>query len=127
MNYPSIAKKAVLNPLLPTVGLKFSAAGLILALSALNLAYAQDASMGDSAAPGEPGVEYKRGETPTGQEYGIIKKGEPQKSDAAEKKLERMDDKRELNQEAQPRAGSNVDRDKRESHEGSGPDPLGRY
>jgi hypothetical protein len=110
------------------VGLTFRIAGLIMVLSA-PLVYAQSAPMGDSPSgpSGQaPSGQYKHGETPTGQEYGVIKQGEPHKSDTAGKKTDRSDHKHHTNRNAKPFGGI-VDRDKRETHEGSGPDPFGRY
>jgi hypothetical protein len=101
------------------VGLTFSIAGLLMVLAA-PLVYAQSAPMGDSGASKAPNGEYKRGETPTGQEYGVIKKGEPHKSDAAGKKSDRSDHKHHHKGDAKPDGGL-VDRDKRETHEGSMP------
>ncbi len=78
----------------------------------------------DSPATGQSGAgQYKPGKAPTGQEYGIIKKGEPHKGEAAGKKPDSSNKK----QESKPGPGAFTDRDKRETHEGSGPDPLGRY
>ncbi|MDQ3185997.1 MAG: hypothetical protein M3Q16_05950 [Pseudomonadota bacterium] len=74
--------------------------------------------IGGKSAP----EQYKRGETPTGQKYGIIKEGEPHKSEAA-KKPDRSNEKQE---KKKPGPGSSIERDPRETSEGSGPDPLGR-
>ncbi|WON74622.1 hypothetical protein [Nitrosospira sp. Is2] len=99
------------------VGLTFSIAGLIMVLAA-PLVYAQSAPMGDSGAGQAPSGEYKRGETPTGQEYGVIKKGEPHKSDAAGKKSDRSNHNHHHKGDAKSDGGL-VDRDKRETQEGS--------
>lgn len=99
---------------LSLVGLTLRIAGLILAFSASNLVHAQQGPM-DSTVPGQSaGDQYKRGETPTGQEYGVIKKGEPHKSDAATKKGDRKGNRNEMNNEAKPGTGSTTDGDKRE-------------
>lgn len=85
MSCRSASVKARLHSL-SLVGLTLRIAGLILAFSASNLVHAQQGPM-DSTVPGQSaGDQYKRGETPTGQEYGVIKKGEPHKSDAQQKK-----------------------------------------
>lgn len=111
--------------------LMLSAAGLIAALSAPTLLHAEASPEDRSIAEQLKGGEYKRGETPTGQDYGIIKKGDPHKSDALEKEAEHPHKKHEMKSDGEPGrspgAGSTTDRDKRESHEGSGPDPFGRY
>jgi hypothetical protein len=123
-----ICRKKVPHTVPSAAGLAFSIAGLIMVLSA-PVVYAQSAPMGDSPSgpSGQaPSGQYKRGETPTGQEYGVIKKGEPHKSDTAGKKSDRSDHQHQTNPNAKP-GGGLVDRDKRETHEGSGPDPLGRY
>jgi hypothetical protein len=113
MNYPSTSEKAASHSR-PSVGLTLSIIGLMLAFSAPNLVHAQHGPM-DSAVPGQSaGDQYKRGETPTGQEYGVIKKGEPHKSDAATKKGDRGGSKDEMKNEAKPGTDSTIDRDKRE-------------
>jgi hypothetical protein len=100
------------------VGLTFSIAGLITVLSA-PLVYAQSTPTGGATSGqsgGQSGGEqYKRGETPTGQQYGIIKEGEPHKSDAG-KKMDRSDDKQRAKRDGKS-GGGLVDRDKRETHE----------
>lgn len=122
MNYPSISRNEMprFSPLV--IQPAFSILGLILVLFACGSVHAQSEST-DSPPIGQsaPG-QYKRGETPTGQQYGIIKKGEPHKSEAA-KKSDRSDKK----PETKPRPGSFTERDPRETSEGSGPDPFGRY
>lgn len=125
MTTSSISRKIAANNIPFSVGMAFSVASLVMALSA-PLVYAQGTPTGDSASGKAAGEQYKRGETPTGQPYGVIKKGEPHKSDAAGKKSDRSDHKHQSTREAQP-SGGLVDRDKRETHEGSGPDPFGRY
>jgi hypothetical protein len=121
----SISRKIASHTIPSAVGLTISIAGLIMVLAA-PVVYAQSAPMGDSSSGQAPSGEYKRGETPTGQEYGVIKKGEPHKSDPAGKKSDRSGHQHQTNPNAKP-GGGIVDRDKRETHEGSGPDPLGRY
>ena len=96
------------------VGLTFSIAGLIMVLSA-PLVYAQGTPMGGATSGQSGGEQYKRGETPTGQQYGVIKEGEPHKSDAG-KKMDRSDDKQRAKRDVKP-GGGLVDRDKRETHE----------
>jgi hypothetical protein len=125
MTTSSISRKIATHTVPSAVGLTISIAGLITVLSA-PVVYAQSAPTGDSGSGQAPSGQYKRGETPTGQEYGVIKKGEPHKGDAAGKKSDRSDHKHQTNRNAKP-AGGVVDRDKRETHEGSGPDPFGRY
>lgn len=112
-------------------GLVLGAVGLVTALSTPVL-HAQISPEGErSVAQQLKGNEYKRGETPTGHDYGIIKKGDPPKNEAARKKLDKPHKKHDMKEgakpDAQPGTGAMVDRDKRESHEGSGPDPFGRY
>ena len=82
MNTSSISKKMGEQPL--GVGLTISIAGLIMALSA-PLVYAQSTPTGETKSGQSSGEQYKRGETPTGQPYGVIKEGEPHKSDAGKK------------------------------------------
>jgi hypothetical protein len=125
MTTSSISRKIALHTIPSAVGLTISIAGLIMVLAA-PVVYAQSAPMGDSSSGQAPSGEYKRGETPTGQEYGVIKKGEPHKSNAAGEKSNRSTHKHETKQNGKP-GGGLVDRDKRETHEGSGPDPFGRY
>lgn len=96
---------------------------LVLIFFAYGSVHAQGNPM-DSPSPGQSSDrQYKQGETPAGQKYGIIKKGEPHKSEAAKNKSDRSNNK----QEAKPGQGSIIDRDKRKNFEGSGADPLGRY
>ncbi|MEP6605662.1 MAG: hypothetical protein ABJA60_06045 [Nitrosospira sp.] len=96
---------------------------LVLVFFAYGSVHAQGNSMDSPPSGQSSDGQYKRGETPTGQKYGIIKKGEPHKSEAAKNKSDRSNNK----QEAKPGKGSIIDRDKRKNVEGSGPDPLGRY
>lgn len=113
MNCRSTSEKASPHSRL-LVGLTLSIAGLMLAFSAPNLVHAQQGPM-DSPVPGQSsGDQYKRGETPTGQEYGIIKKGEPHKSDAATKRRDRGGSNDDMKNEARPGTDSTTDRDKRE-------------
>jgi hypothetical protein len=124
-----ICRKKAPHTIRSAAGLAFSITGLIMILSAPVVVYAQNAPMGGSPSGQSsqaPSGQYKRGETPTGQEYGVIKKGEPHKSDPAGKKSDRSGHQHQTNPNAKP-GGGIVDRDKRETHEGSGPDPLGRY
>ena len=123
MTTSSITKKIASHTVSFAVALAISIAGLIMVLSA-PLVHAQSATMGDSSQA--PSGQYKRGETPTGQEYGVIKKGEPHKSDTGGKKSDQADHKHHTKPNTKP-GGGIVDRDKRETHEGSGPDPVGRY
>ncbi len=97
--------------------------GLMLVLLACGSLHAQTGPMDSPPLGGQSSPEqYKRGETPTGQKYGIIKEGEPHKSEAA-KKPDRSNEKQE---KKKPGPGSSIERDPRETSEGSGPDPLGR-
>ena len=113
MNYRSTSKKAASHSR-PSAGLTLSIAGMMLVFSASTLVHAQQGPM-DSPAPGQSaGDQYKRGETPTGQDYGVIKKGEPHKSDAATKKGDRKGSGDEMKNEPKPGTGSTTDRDKRE-------------
>ncbi len=125
MTTSSISRKIAPHTIPSAAGLPFRIVGLIMALAA-PVVYAQSTPMGDSSTGQAPSGEYKRGETPTGQEYGVIKKGEPHKSNAAGEKSNRSTHKHETKQNGKP-GGGLVDRDKRETHEGSGPDPFGRY
>ena len=108
MNTSSISRKIGEQPL--GVGLTTSIAGLIMVLSA-PLVYAQSTPTGESKSGQSGGEQYKRGETPTGQPYGVIKEGEPHKSDAG-KKMERSDDKQGAKGGAKPEAGSGQDKSK---------------
>ena len=113
MSYRLTSEKAA-PYFLPSVGLTLSVVGLMLAFSVPNLVHAQHGST-DSPVPGQSaGDQYKRGETPTGQEYGVIKKGEPHKSDAATKKGDRRGSRDDVKNEAKPGTDSTTDRDKRE-------------
>ncbi|KIO49992.1 hypothetical protein [Nitrosospira sp. NpAV] len=121
MNYPATARNEAPRSLWLIIQSGVSALSMILFM--YGSAQAQTGPM-DSPPIGQSGAEqYKPGKTPTGQEYGVIKKGEPHKSEAAKKKSDGSSEK----QETKPGSESIIDRDKRESHEGSGPDPLGRY
>src|SRR6188474_2422513 len=108
MNTSSISRKIGEQPL--GVGLTTSIAGLIMVLSA-PLVYAQSTPTGETKSGQPNGEQYKRGETPTGQPYGVIKEGEPHKSDAG-KKMERSDDKQGAKGGAKPEAGSGQDKSK---------------
>jgi hypothetical protein len=123
MKYPSMSK----NDAPPSLRRIPDSIGTVLVLLLVLFAYGSVHAQGnpmDSPPPGQsPDGQYKQGETPTGQKYGIIKKGEPHKSDAAKNKSNRSNNK----QETKPSKGPIVDRDKRKNVEGSGPDPLGRY
>jgi hypothetical protein len=113
MSYRATSEKAAPHSL-SSVGRILSIAGLILALFAPNLVHAQHGPM-DSTVPGQSaGDQYKRGETPTGQEYGIIKKGEPHKSEAATKKGDRKGSRDEMKNAPKPGTDSTSDRDKTE-------------
>lgn len=113
MNYRSTSEKASPHSR-PLVGLTLGIAGLMLAFSAPNLVHAQQGPMDSPMPEQSSGDQYKRGETPTGQEYGVIKKGEPHKSDAATKKGDRRESKDNMKNEAKPGTDSTTDRDKRE-------------
>jgi hypothetical protein len=91
-------------------GLTISIAGLIMVLSA-PVVYAQSTPTGETKSGQSSGEQYKRGETPTGQPYGVIKEGEPHKSDAG-KKMDRSDDKQGAKGGAKPEAGSGQDKSK---------------
>lgn len=111
MSYRSTSERVAPHSL-SSVGLTLSIAGLILAFSASNLVHAQQGPM-DSTAPGQSaGDRYERGETPTGQEYGVIKKGEPYKSDAATKKGEHKGSGDQIKNEAKPGTDSTTGRDR---------------
>jgi hypothetical protein len=123
MNYPATAGNEAPRSSQLITHAGFSALGLTLILFIYGSAHAQTGPM-DSPPIGQSGAgQYKPGKTPTGQEYGIIKKGEPPKAEAAKKKPDSSSEKQEM----KPGTESIIDRDKRETHEGSGPDPLGRY
>jgi hypothetical protein len=112
MNYLSTSEKGAAHSL-SSVGVALSIAGLVLAFLASNLVHAQQGPM-DSPVPGQSaGDQYKRGETPTGQEYGVIKKGEPHKSDAATKKEDRKGNRDEMKNQPTSGTDSTVDQDKR--------------
>lgn len=113
MNYRSTSEKASRHSR-PVAGLTLSIAGLMLAFSAPNLVHAQQGPMDSPVPEQSSGDQYKRGETPTGQEYGVIKKGEPHKSDAATKKGDRRGSRDDVKNEAKPGTDSTTDRDKRE-------------
>lgn len=122
MNYPSISKNEVPRSSPLVIEPIFSVLGVILVLFACGSVHAQSGPM-DSPPIGKPAPEqYKRGETPTGQKYGIIKEGEPHKSEAPKKS-----DRSNKKQEKKPGTESSIERDPRETSEGSGPDPFGRY
>lgn len=122
MNYPSISKDELPRSSPLIIEPIFSVLGVMLVVFACGSVHAQSGPM-DSPPIGKPAPEqYKRGETPTGQEYGVIKEGEPHKSEAP-KKPDRSNEK----QEKKPGPESFIERDPRETSEGSGPDPFGRY
>jgi hypothetical protein len=123
MKYPSISKNELPHSLTHTPGLIATGLVLVLVLFAYGSVHAQDDRMDNSTAGQSLDGQYKRGETPTGQKYGIIKEGGPHKSEEVKKKSDRSNKK----QETRPGTGSVIDRDKRKNHEGSGPDPSGRY
>lgn len=123
MKYPPMSKNEAPRSLRRIPESIVTVLVLVLVFFAYGSVHAQGNPM-DSPRPGQsPDGQYKQGETPTGQKYGIIKKGEPHKSEAAKKKSDRSNNK----QETKPGKGSIIDRDKRKNYEGSGPDPLGRY
>jgi hypothetical protein len=120
MNYPAISGNEAPRSLFLVIEPIFSVLGLILVLFACGSVHAQSGPM-DSPPIGKSAPEqYKRGETPTGQEYGIIKKGEPHKSDAGKPDADKK-------RETKPGPESFIERDPSPTSEGSGPDPLGRY
>jgi hypothetical protein len=125
MTTSSRSRKIAAHTIPSAVALTISTAGLIMVLAA-PVVYAESTPMGDPSSGQAPSGEYKRGETPTGQEYGVIKKGEPHKSDAAGEKSNRGTHKHETKQNAK-QGGGLVDRDKRDTQEGPGLDPFGRY
>ena len=108
MSTSSISRKIGEQPL--GVGLTISIAGLIMVLSA-PLVYAQSTPSGETKSGQSSGEQYKRGETPTGQPYGVIKEGEPHKSEAG-KKMDRSDDKQRAKGDAKPGAGPDQDKSK---------------
>lgn len=123
MNYSATARNEAPRSLRLITRSGFGMLGLISILFIYGSAHAQTGPM-DSPQIGQSGAgQNKSGKTPMGQEYDAIKKGEPRKSEAARKKPGSSSKK----QETKPGTESIIDRDKRESHEGSGPDPLGRY
>lgn len=97
--------------------------GLMLFLFMLATANAQN-PMDSPPIGGSDKGQYKSGETPTGQRYGVIKEGEPHKNKDMKKKPSRSDEKQDAGREGKPNI---IDRDPSETHEGSGPDPFGRY
>jgi hypothetical protein len=123
MKYPSIFKNELPHSLTHTLELIATGLVLVLVLFAYESVHAQDSRTDNSTTGQSLDGQYKRGETPTGQKYGIIKEGEPRESEQVKKKSERSNKK----QETKSGTGSVIDRDKRNTHEGSGPDPLGRY
>lgn len=123
MDYPATTKNEASRSLQFITHNGFSVLGLALILFIYGSAHAQTGPM-DSPSPGQSEAgQTKPGKTPTGQEYGVIKKGEPYKAETAKKKTDGSSEK----PETKPSAESIVNRDKRENHKGSGPDPLGRY
>jgi hypothetical protein len=123
MKYPSMSKNEAPRLLRRIPESIVTVLVLLLVLFAYGSVHAQGNPM-DSPSPGQsPDGQYKQGETPTGQKYGVIKKGEPHKSDAVKNKSNRSNN----DQETKSGKGSSIDRDKRKNVEGSGPDPLGRY
>lgn len=101
----------------------FSLLSLMLLLLTLGVAHAQNNPM-DSPPLGRSDTgQYKSGETPTGQSYGVIKEGEPHKNKDTKKKSA-PDEKKDTSREGKPNI---IERDPSETHEGSGPDPFGRY
>ena len=123
MNSSAIIRNAAQHSSQFVIRSGLSALGLISILFIYGLAHAQTGPM-DSPLIAQSGAgEYKPGKTPTGHEYGVIKQGEPHKAEAGKKKPDSSSEK----QEKKSGTEAIIDRDKRETHEGSGPDPLGRY
>ncbi len=121
MTYPSISKNQAPRFSLPVIEPFFSVIGLMLVLFACGSVHAQSGPM-DSPPTGQSAPEqYKQGETPTGQKYGIIKEGEPHKSGV----VKESDPGKK--QEKKPKPESFIERDPSPTSEGSGPDPFGRY
>ena len=120
----SLSANEVLRSLRIVSERAFSLLSLMLLLLTLGAAHAQTNPM-DSPPLGRSDTgQYKSGETPTGQPYGVIKEGEPHKNKAMKKKASPTDEKRDTSREGKPNI---IERDPSETHEGSGPDPFGRY
>jgi hypothetical protein len=110
MKYPSISKNEVRNSLAHTPEPIFSMLVLVLVLFAYGSVHAQGNPM-DSPPLGQSAAgQYKSGETP--------------KNEAAKKKSSRSNDKQETNREGTPNI---IERNPKHPHQGSGPDPFGRY
>ena len=124
-SYPSsISGNGALRSLRIVIEPASSLLSLMLFLFMLGTAHAQNNPM-DSPRIGQADKgQYKSGETPTGQHYGIIKEGEPHKNKDMKKKPGHSDEKRDAGREGKPNI---IDRDPSQTHEGSGPDPFGRY
>ena len=120
----SISRNEVMRSLRIVIEPAFSLLSLMLFLFMLGTANAQDNPMDSPPIGGADKGRYKSGKTPTGQRYGIIKEGEPHKNKDMKKKPDRSDEKRDAGQEGEPNI---IERDPSRPHEGSGPDPFGRY
>jgi len=117
MNYPSMSRQTMLHSRLITAGLTFSAAALILVLSASSIAHAQG-----SQAQGTP---VQRSVATSGQSLGAqirhsktsmerqhrIGVGEPARRGAVKKSPQRSHTRQEMNQEEKAGAESATDRD----------------
>ncbi|HVW65744.1 MAG TPA: hypothetical protein VHB01_12100 [Nitrosospira sp.] len=97
---------------------------LMLLLFVLDTANAQNNPMDSPPIGGADKGQYKSGKTPSGQRYGIIKEGEPHKNKDMKNKPGYSDEKRDAGREGKPNI---IERDPSHPHEGSGPDPFGRY
>ena len=125
LSHPSsISANGVLRSSRIVTAPAFSMLGLMLFLSMLGMAHAQTNPMDSPPIGGADKGQYKSGETPTGQHYGVIKEGEPHKNKDMKKKPGHPHEKRDAGREGKPNI---IDRDPSETHEGSGPDPFGRY
>ena len=108
MKYSSISKNEVLRSSVHIPG--SIASMLVLVLFAYGSVHAQGNPM-DSPALGQSAAgQYKSGETP--------------KNKAEKKKPARSNDKQETTREGTPNI---IERNPKHPHQGSGPDPFGRY
>ena len=120
----SISGNGALRSLRIVIEPASSLLSLMLFLFMLSTAHAQNNPMDSPPIGRADKGQYKPGETPTGQHYGIIKEGEPHKNKDMKKKPGHSDEKRDAGREGKPNI---IDRDPSGTHEGSGPDPFGRY
>ena len=110
MNYPSISRRSVPRRLPIAVGLTFSIAGLILAISASNVVHAESTQVQHNVMAGKSAdAQTRHLETSIGREH-RTREAELHKSGVAKKNPQRSNTRQKLDQEGKAGTGSFPDR-----------------